>query len=444
MARADNHCETAKRSHSEPISTDYWYDFMIGYARGESCEEGNGAGIHGALVEEKPSVLSCVMERTCNLRCRHCLYQTETSSVSISKQNNLSAIVENIAKQLPSEQDGPRFCHPALIHEGRIVRPWHIDMFARIRERIPNCRIGMIDNGTYTSHVKHFQEQDVKLDWLDVSLDGMKEAHNSQRDPEFKRAWDNAIHGLTNARKVTTPRDEGGKVSSLMTLSSINCEDISKVADFIFSANPHEQGLPLADEFHIVPMVPYRWENREIDLSIEQFADAWEQILDVWHTYNTAERQKFFVKSYNINDLNKLGAVVGYGTLWNSLTDTSSDQHVEVDVGSLTFTIDGVRVSFFPTSIWPQESFLIDADGANRIASCQQYRLDQLHTDPALKRYTVAQLSPHENFEAAYNRELAHWWEFFGRKQLEKEAGIFRDLYRKRNSQTGGVIFSRF
>jgi hypothetical protein len=176
-------------------------------------------------------------------------------------------------------------------------------------------------------------------------------------------------------------------------------------------------------------MVPYLAANNDIDLSVSQLEHAWEQIRSAWEKHNTASQQKFFVKIYNVKDLLKLGRVVGYGHLWHALTDTESNQHVTVNTGSITFTIDGVRISYFPTSLWPQESFLIDSDGTNRVATAQQYRLDQLHTDPSLCHYTVSPLRRDDNYAACYQRELAHWWKHFGKQYLHQEAATMRAMY---------------
>lgn len=414
------------------FSSDFWYNLVIQSVR-QSRGEFDDAALHvyHALAAEKPSVVSAVMERSCNLQCQHCLYQQEASSEHFSHARQPDSLIANIVAQLPTERDGPRYVRPAFIHEGRVVRPWHIEVFEKVRRIRPDCQIGLIDNGTFTKYLDIFHEKNVRLDWLDVSLDGLEAAHNEQRDPLLKRAWTQAIAGLTQARRVTAPAHEGGRVTALMTLTSLNHADIKSLADFVFSPHPEAGNLPLADEFHITPMVPYLTENHQIDLSIDQFEQIWRQIREVWEQYNTGKQQRFFVKFYNVIDWMKLGAVIGFDRLWRALSDTESDGHVTVDIGSLTCLIDNVRISYFPTSLWPQESFLIDADGTNRVATSQQYRLDQLHTDPSLRKYTVGQLHQNDDFSMCYERELGHWWKYFGREYLQQEFATMQAIYQR-------------
>lgn len=415
-------------------STDYWYARVIKNLNPELSNEYLESKMTELLKNEIPDMLSVIMERQCNLQCTHCLFQNENeSSKQQSLAHDLPQIIERIVDQMPKKSDPPHYESSKFLHEGRTLRNWHLDILKNIREKRPDMQIGLIDNGSYISYLKHFKERGLKLDWLDISIDGTENSHNLQRDPEKKKAYNIALRGLKHAREITIPQGEGGRVSSLYTLTKLNYKDIEEAADFLFSSNPEpsaydtETGkqMNFIDELHLTTMAPQLEQNFAIEISLDEFAESWEQIKTVFQKNNREreQRQAVSFRIYRHQDLEKLASVVGNEKFLNSITNA---EEVDCDIGRITFYLDGVPVTFSPLSTWPQETFNIDADGAYRPAFCQKYKIEELQKGVATngvdtKNYTFQQLDASISYIDAYKQGVDSWWENFGKQFLVNE-----------------------
>ena len=103
-----------------------------------------------------------------------------------------------------------------FVHNGRVLREWHLDIFKNIKEKRPDMEIGLIDNGTYTRYLDKFKEKNIKLNWVDISVDGTKEFHNLQRNSLV--SFDSMMNGLKHAREIIVSPENGGKVTSFLLL----------------------------------------------------------------------------------------------------------------------------------------------------------------------------------------------------------------------------------
>jgi MoaA/NifB/PqqE/SkfB family radical SAM enzyme len=353
-----------------------------------------------ALDNEPPTLLSAVMERACNLQCSHCLYQDEVSSAKLSKENKLEDIIQGMARQMPIGS--------SFLHSGRIMRPWHIDMLADLRaERGSEMALGVIDNGSYTRLKHHFERRSLRLDWIDVSVDGDEASHNAQRnDP---KAYAVARQGILQARDVAD------KVTSLMTLSKLNAHTVKSVIETLLVSGE-------VDELHFTPAIPYREFNTPVIVDI---ADTKAIFTQLTHMASEATSSKMFYRMYSVEDLEKLARALGYEKVRTGLEEGL------VDHGRIIFHIDGVEVAYFPLSIWPQEEVLIDADGAYRVAGSAQYTLAQYRAGGTkVSAYTVEQLTGGSDLQTSYQRAVRQWWNFHGKAHLVREAEVIRRIMR--------------
>jgi len=436
----------------ERTSGDFWYSRVVDNVAKKTSEELE-RGIVEALKAELPMLCSATMERACDFSCEHCLYKPEKSSQEESKKVGLENIIYNIIDQMPTKETSPRNKDgeirpesPSFLHIGRMLKDWHLDVFKNIKERRPDIRIGLIDNGTYTRFLDKFKEKNVKLDWLDISVDGVKEFHNLQR--KNNSAFDVTMKGLRHAREVTVPPEEGGKVTSLFTLSNLNYKDknIEKTADMLLSGEK-----PLVDEFNITTMSATRESLQSLVISssykegdTEEFKEAWEQIKNVFSKYgrNKKGKQKVYIRMYRHEDVEKLARTIGPKKFMDAVRDRESDNFVGVDVGKMTFKIDGVSVDYFPVSIWPSEEFNIDADGANRTAYSITHTLKELKAGKDeddgsdIKGYTVDYLNNSSDFIKTYQKEVDQWMEFKGRDFLKEEIEMFERIKKLSEEKT--------
>ncbi len=414
-------------------SSDYWYSRVVNNIM-EKPDDFLEDNIVNSLKEEIPNTVSTVMDRLCNLQCRHCLFQKEAmSSEDLSEKYNLLGVLENIIKQAPDEKTPPHYERPMFIHEGRSLRKWHLDAFEMIRKERPDMKIGLIDNGSYLFHLDEFKKRNLKLDWLDISVDGTEMSHNAQRDPVNRKAYRMAMEGLENAREVTLSPKEGGRVTALYTLTKLNYRDVEEAGNLLLSPNSKSNDHNYIDEFYISSMTPQLEENFEIEISPEDFKVTWEQVLRLNEKYNKSDQEKVFVKLYYHKDIERLAYAVGHKKFWESMSNTEGERSVGLAIGEVIFYIDDVSIRYFPYSIWPQETINIDVDATYRVATSQKYRIEELRSGVSsknenIKAYTNEQLTTETSYVEAYKRGVDNWWSNFGKKYLEEEAGIMRSI----------------
>ena len=400
-------------------STDIWYSRVIQNLSKEISLDELELLIPTTLKEELPDMCSVTFERNCNLQCLHCVYQEELSSWKYSVRSNLQEVIVNIVKQLSGKSK--------LLHEGRIITPRHIDIFREALNVRSDLSLGLIDNGTYTKYIRYFQSQNVKLNWIDLSLDGTEQVHNKQRASDT--AFAVVMNGLERAKEIVLPLSEGGKVNVPFTLTNINFKDIINTANLIFSSG-------LADGMDITTMSPARLELEPYETSVAELAIAWEQIKAIFETYNKVD-QKIYFRIYRHEDFEKLANVIGFQKFLNALDNFSDDgdRVVSVEVGRITISIDDTLITYSPLSIWPSETFIVDADGANRTAYSLKHTLEELRAGKDkvgndISHFTVTELTSQTNYEETYSQGVDVWFNNLGKKYLHQEVEMMNRIRR--------------
>lgn len=419
-------------------SSDFWYSRVIKNLT-DKPEESLEKEIVETLKKEPPNMLSVIMERQCFFDCAHCMFpKQEKSSKEISEEVGLAEIIKNIVKQMPTENDPPYYEKPKFIHDGRMLRKWHIDILENVRKERPDMRVGIVDNGSYISHLDELKQRGFKFDWLEISIDGTEQSHNLQRDPEKKKSYQLAVDGLTHAREVTKLIEEGGNVTSLFTLTKLNHKNIEQVADFVFSPNPSESAfdpktkkqLNYVDGFYITTMTPRIDKNFEVETSPEEFKKSWEQIKKVSEKYNKDGEEKIFMRMFDSRYLEKLNYAVGREKIKKAFLNA------DVMHGGLRLEIDGVHVDYYPYSIWPRETFTADVDGAYRGAFCQEYSIEELRSEKSsdgsdISSYTFKYLDGQTPYVETYKNAVDKWWEYFGKQLLRQEIEIIQKIIKE-------------
>ncbi|MEQ1561586.1 MAG: hypothetical protein ABL899_02600 [Nitrospira sp.] len=374
---------------------DYWFSVVhLGNTSPEFIHS-----MFASLHDERPPILSVVGERACNLQCHHCIFQAERSSNEMSLSNSLITAVKTIVIQMGA--------NPIVVHEGRIFRPEHLEWLTAIREVRPDARIGMIDSGAYLNHAKQIEQSGFKFDWLDISLDGDRARHNLQRDDYD--AFNVAIEGITNAKRFLTPR---GYVTSLFTLTRFNQRIIAET----------EASLPKEiTEWHITTLSPARPEINWLSVETRDFPRVWSQIVSV------NKIRPVFVRVYVAEDILKLARAVGKEKFLSAL------QVGEVSNCSITLNLDGVSVTYYPQSVATSETFVIDADAHYRAPYSVAYTLEELRSGVSrfgedLRDYTIGKVDQNSQFAILYDRDVELWANGFGRKALNKEISVFRQI----------------
>ncbi len=402
-------------------STKYWHERMFLEKPSSKNEIENK--IIKQLKNEMPSLLSVIFERKCNLSCKHCLYsERECSSRPISKNENFDKAVLQTVSQIPKKNKHGET--PQFLHSGRIIAPSHIELMAKIRKSRTDIKVGLIDNGSYTNYLDKFKKESLKLDWLDVSLDGIKTSHNKQRPSKNNNAFAVAIKGLEEARKIVK---SSGYVASLFTMTNINFKDIKACADILFSTNKKNKKYELADLMAITTMAPIKKEHSALEVSTREFEVAWKQIKKANKEYNN----KVVFHIYRHQELEKLAKAVGEKKFLQSVKNSQINLH------NIMFELNEVKIYYSPLSTWPKEEMVLDSDARIRLALSSCYTLEELNkgkskTGKDISKFTVTKVSTKMAYKKTYHQTVEQWWEVLGKKFLEEEREVF-DRIRKRS-----------
>lgn len=379
----------------EDISTNLWYALVVE----RSQKKGLIHKLFAVLSTEYPHILSVVAERTCNLQCVHCIFQGEKSSAAISEHAALNTAVLRIAQRLPLGS--------SLVHEGRIFRPEHLTWLLAVRRSRPDLRIGMIDNGSYLLHSAKLHEAVFRFDWFDISLDGPELVHNLQRGNP--KSYVQAIRGITEAHEYLLP---AGQVHSLFTLTKVNFQHIETTAKSL----PTEVGA-----WHITTLTPARPEIVRYGLNQDEFQTAWQSIV------RANQFRPIHFRVYVAEDLAKLAQAVGYAAFCAAM------ENATVVPGAIQFVLDGVEVTFYPQSLSPTETFVIDADATYRAPYAIAFTLAELQHGMSksgrnIQPYTNAYINQESEFQTLYQNGVRNWQKHFGIQALEKEKHIFSSI----------------
>jgi hypothetical protein len=297
-----------------PESVDLWFNSVVSKTT-ETPTMKVWDEICAVLRNEPPKLLSVIATRWCELQCEHCVFQRE----SFARMNEQLPLI--VAGLVPEMQGG------TLVHEGRVFRPEHRDIFLAAK----GMKRGLIDRGSYLAHEGSMPQ----LDHLDVSLDGPENIHNRQR--RNARAYETAMRGLVRGPEFAQ------KVSSLFTATKINFSYALQTAKL----------LPERVEWHVTPVSPARPEITHLELSVEEMSI----ILSDLKAVNHSIRPVVF-RIYELADLLKVAQVIGKSDFSELFRNAS------VARSTILFDLEGLKIAYYPKSLLANETLVVDSDGS--------------------------------------------------------------------------------
>ena len=172
-----------------------------------------------AIGVRKPIVVwNCT--QACNLKCRHCYAAVAASEELRVKSGELStdearAMIDDLAA----------FGCPALLFSGGepCLRADLVELMAYARER--GLRTVLSTNGTLITTDLAARFAAVGLDYVGVSIDGLKETHDAFRG--VSGVFEKSLEGVRNAKA------EGVKVGFRMTISRGNAAEVPAVFELM-------------------------------------------------------------------------------------------------------------------------------------------------------------------------------------------------------------------
>jgi len=381
---------------------DLWY---------QSAIEGKNIGDENFLSifkqQEYPGLISTVFERQCNLQCAHCFYKAERATAPQYDIYRIEDILQTLVNQISQHQE----CF--LLHAGRILRKWHIPVLRNVQMANPSVKIGLIDNGSYTKLVNSISFTGLLFDWIDISLDGTLKSHNKQR--KHSGAFKMAHQGLVHAQNILK---EDGQLTALFTLTTINSHSVAEATDI---------ALRYADEFHL-SLISSKEGQEYLIPKISDVEKMWKGIINAVKTHG---REKIMVRMYSVVDFLKLANIIGYETISHALLSAL----VIPKTAGILLDIDGVCFSFFPSSLWPKEEIIVDADGSYRIGYSGQFTLTELQSGYSklgenILPYTISKLNNKSKIKDLYPKCVETWWNLLGKNKLKDEINVFQTIIR--------------
>ncbi|HEY0011161.1 MAG TPA: radical SAM protein [Candidatus Paceibacterota bacterium] len=372
---------TPSESASNGTAIDSWLHAVV-------HSEDLGDHIRAQLRSEIPPLLSWIVRGGCAVQCEHCIFPFEGPK---GYSERLSAeVLISVLEQLTGSGH--------LVHEGRQLLPHQVPVLAAIKRA--GYSVSVINNGQYVTPamLSLCEREGLEIDTLDVSVDGTERTHNAQRASQQAYAW--AMKGLTNARRLVSPT---GKVTSLYTLSSLNCDDVRETGEML---------APLVDEWHLTTMSlrpgleHMRADERELTKALEQLlGSTWERPV--------------FLRTYSLADFVVLLQILGKETARKALSNAMVEYNaIVLDVG--------IPLYFYPKSLQVNETLVVDADGWWRVPFCIQHSLEDLQrgTDAKgndLSHFSIARVSEELDVPTVFAETAEKWWRAIGKESFSAE-----------------------
>ena len=338
------------------------------------------------LRREVPPLISWIVRGGCAVQCEHCIFPFEGPKGHSNRISSETLI--SLLAQLSGRGD--------LVHEGRQLLPWQIPVLAAVKRA--GHRVAVINNGQYAtpSMLALCDREGLKVDALDVSIDGPEAVHNRQRN--HAQAWRWAMKGLAEGRRISD------KLTSLFTLTALNSEHVS------------ETGLiagDLVDEWHLTTM--------SVRPGIEHMLPSQSQ-LDA--ALNQLAGLKLgipvYLRSYSLQGFIVICEVIGKETVRKALLEA------EVIDNGIVLKVGGITLYFYPKSLQCNETLVIDADGWWRLPFSVAHTLDELQRGQStegddLSHFSIAPVSEKLDVAEVYAHSTLGWWQAVGRKSFNEE-----------------------
>ncbi|MCC7500744.1 radical SAM protein [Candidatus Nomurabacteria bacterium] len=353
---------------------------------GESREE----LIQALLRREVPPLISWIVRGGCAVQCEHCIFPFE------GPKGHSDRISTEIMLSLLAQLSG----RGNLVHEGRQLLPWQIPVLAAAKRA--GHGVSVINNGQYAtpSMLALCDHHGLKVDALDVSIDGPEAVHNLQRN--HANAWRWAMNGLAEGRRIAD------KLTSLFTLTALNSEHVAETGKIAGD---------LVDEWHLTTMsvrpgIEHMLPTRsQLSAALDQLAGLRLGI-------------PVYLRSYSLQGFVALCEVIGKEAVRKALREA---QVIDMTPSNgIVLNVEGINLYFYPKSLQCNETLVVDADGWWRLPFSVAHTLDELQCGQStegddLSHFSIAPVSEKLDVAEVYARSTVGWWQAVGRKSFNEE-----------------------
>ena len=195
----------------QPIET--WLDLVRHEIGPEQVER-----LRAMYRDRTPTQGELIFTGDCEFACQHCIYHPAygkfNPGLSVGEWRR---ILRDLNEGLGIE---------TFVYGGRSVTSDGLKVLAELRAMLPHARIGLIDNGI---SLKPFRDEiaSLRLDWIDISLDGMEAEHDRQRGRRgsFAEAMESLLW--------LAEHEVAAKINVLSCLTTINQHAIIPLVQFL-------------------------------------------------------------------------------------------------------------------------------------------------------------------------------------------------------------------
>lgn len=363
-------------------SIDMWVRAVL---RGEDRAE----EIRAQLRKEVPPLLSWIVRGGCAVQCQHCIFPEEGPKAFAPR------ISEEVILHLLAQLSG----RGHLVHEGRQLLTWQVPVLAAAKRA--GHSVSVINNGQYATPamLALCEREGLKVDALDVSIDGPERIHNLQRN--HANAWRWAMNGIKHSRQIAE------KLTSLFTLTTLSADHVAETGRIAGD---------LVDEWHVSPLT-VRPGIEHMAPSSAQMSEALNQLAGL-----RLGKTEIFLRTYSLQGFVALAQAIGVETVRKALSKVQASE----DGSAIVLDVGFIKLYFYPKSLQCNETLVVDADGQWRLPFSVAHRLDELqHGQSAdgedLSHFSIAPVSEKLDVAKVYARSAETWWQAVGLKSFNEE-----------------------
>jgi len=209
--------------------------------------------------ENPPSIAEIIMNSYCPNRCRHCIYPIDfhlhNTNMSLDTWMDAFEILYN-------DLGLKRF-----IFDGRALTRECTEAICFIKERFKDSRVGLLTDGVSAQPLLGELVR-AALDWVDISVDGLEEDHDTQRNSK------GAFRKTLRLLRLLKNSGDFEKVNILSCLTTINIGTILEMIGLL-----NREGFK---NFFIIPvnMIGGYWPDPELRPRDEAFVDFIDSLLN--------------------------------------------------------------------------------------------------------------------------------------------------------------------
>ena len=213
----------------------------------------------GVDLIERPLEVSYFINNSCNLKCVHCYVGYEEKQNDLSIDEWIETFDELIG--MGALTFGNVGKEPLLEVDKTLAL---LDYFARKRQENSNLRFGLVTNGTLLTEEIIKELERIMPDYVDVSVDGIKETHERIRG---KNTFDKTYNNLRSL-----PKSLAEKVFISYTLMNTNKDVFPELINEFENTN--------INKFLISPYVSSPQENTGLEIKNEEVVQFYKTIIN--------------------------------------------------------------------------------------------------------------------------------------------------------------------